>query len=568
MWRSSFSLILKQNRVAYGILILIGLCGPILCITTYPGDDGMEAFMGMDESSFLNLFFWDLWSDATTVNTGLFLYFVMLYFIAYMAITFPVVGLWLGGAGVTKEMNTSMADIFFVSPQKKEKLLYRHLLSHGVLFTFLTICFFLSIPLSFELLGTPINYIRVLNAFILLYASGLFFFAITFFISVLTVRNDIGRGVAGLILLASYFLHMLMGENSILSELKQINPLYYFNTGPILLKGDPLTNDILIPVLISIILLIVTIIVFKKRDPLPLQLMKRSKKTTNKSGDKNEIKEKGFFYQLLARISPITAEQWAADRVIFLFMFIFAVFSVWSIIAGYPKGEEGVNQLAQIYQNNPIAQAIIRGHNEIMLNDPLGSLYPQFFGYTWIYFFPLVFIGAGRIIRRDYDSKALDMMLGTPISSKQMIFYRMVTTAIQLVILSIFMVISLIIGEYWLGIQSKIAEQLISILIIPCVYISLLSCLIAIGIAIPKPSFRKPVIYGFTLLTVVLAILPYLNENLGSLQYLSLLYYFDLIGLVAYGYQITEMKLLIVLMGVFVISIAYIWKESDKINYI
>ena len=99
-----------------------------------------------------------------------------------MAITFPVVGLWLGGAGVTKELKTSMADIFFVSPQKKERLLYRHLLSHGVLFSLLASCFLISIPLSFELLGTPINYTRVLNAFILLYSSGLFFFAITFFI--------------------------------------------------------------------------------------------------------------------------------------------------------------------------------------------------------------------------------------------------------------------------------------------------------------------------------------------------------------------------------------------------
>ncbi len=568
MWTSSFRLLVKQNRTTYGILILIGIGGPILCIATYPGEQAMIAFFGMEESQFIDLFFGDLWTDASASNTGLFLYFVMLYFIAYMAITFPVVGLWLWSAGVTEEIETSMADIFFASPQKKENLLLRHIFSHGVFFTILTCCFFISVPLSFELVGTPINYTRVFNAFILLYTSGLFFFAITFFVSVLTVRNDIGRGVAGLIFLSSYLLQMLIGENSALAELKYINPLYYINTGPVLLNGDPLTANIFVPIITSVLLLITTLVIFRKRDPLPLQFRKKLHETVVYKDERKVVKEKGRFYQLLNRISPITAEQWAADRVIFVFVFAFAIFSVWSIIAGYPKGEEGFTQLAQIYQNNPIAKSILRDHLDVISNDPLGSIYPQFFGYTWIYFFPLVFIGAGRIIRRDHDTKALDLMLGTPTSSRQLIFYRMVTIFIQIIVLSVFMVLSLIIGEYWLGVQSKILEQLISILFIPFVYVSLLSCLIAIGIAIPKPYFRKPMMYGFAGLTIVFSIIPYLSETLLPLQYFSLLYYFDLVGLIANGYHLTEIRLLLVIVGAFILSITYIWKQSNKITFI
>ncbi|MFW9994856.1 MAG: hypothetical protein ACFFD4_22635 [Candidatus Odinarchaeota archaeon] len=107
-------------------------------------------------------------------------------------------------------------------------------------------------------------------------------------------------------------------------------------------------------------------------------------------------------------------------------------------------------------------------------------------------------------------------------------------------------------------------EQLLAVIIIPVAYGSILSFLVAVAIAVPSPKYRKAVIYGLGGMTAVLAVVPYINEIFMPLRYLSLLHYLDLIGLIILGYQLEQLCLLLVLTGVFVISIAFINYYSDK----
>ncbi len=566
MWLNSFKLIFRQTKYVYLLLLSIGIAGSWLCFFTYPGEEGLRGFLGMEDTPFMDIFFKGILDSLNSGDSGLYLYFVLLYFMAYAALLFPFVGLWLGGAGVSEEIQSSMADVFFASPQKKQNLLYRHLIIHGILFTLTVIVLFLQIFFFFELMGSEFDYPRIVSAFFLLWVSSLLFFSISFSVSSLTVRSDIGRGVAGLVLLGGYLIQMLMSFNPALSDLKYLTPLYYTDTSAILLLNEPLSIEIFVPIVISIGLVLLTILFFRKKDPISYDFQFNWKfysrnqyndPTTSRSQD-------GPIYTFLKRISPITAEQWASDKLIFLIFFGFSIFSVLSIIGGFPTGEEGMDQLVTLYQNNPIAKSIMRDHNELITSDPLGAIYPQFYGYSWIYFFFLVIISAGRIIMRDLDSNTLDLIKGTPVNTNKRIFYRIVAVILQISFIATFMILFLIGGEYLLGIQSKILEQLFAIIIIVFTYLSLLTCLIAIGIAVPIPRFRKPIIYGFAGLTIVFSMLPYFSEQLEVLQYFSLLYYLDLTGLVAYSYQIEYMSLLSVLLGVMIISALFIWNRGNR----
>jgi hypothetical protein len=210
----------------------------------------------------------------------------------------------------------------------------------------------------------------------------------------------------------------------------------------------------------------------------------------------------------------------------------------------------------------------MRNHNDLITSDPLGAIYPQFYGYSWIYFIFLVTIAAGRIIMRDLDYNSLDLLKGNPITNKQVILHRIFSVFLQIIFLATFMVVSLIIGEYLLGIQSKIIEQLLGIAILSFTYLSLLCCLIAIGIRIPKSRLRKSAIYGFTVITIILSMFPYFNENLYFFQFLSFLYYIDLVGMIAYHYPLQYLSPFIIVMMLFILSGAYIWRRSNKISYL
>jgi hypothetical protein len=82
------------------------------------------------------------------------------------------------------------------------------------------------------------------------------------------------------------------------------------------------------------------------------------------------------------------------------------------------------------------------------------------------------------------------------------------------------------------------------------------------------PKYRKRVIYGISGITIILAVLPYFNEALIPLKYLSLLYYLDLIGLISLGHQIEQLSLLLVLIVVLIVSFSVINFKSDKMELI
>ncbi|MFX0125867.1 MAG: hypothetical protein ACFFAE_19760 [Candidatus Hodarchaeota archaeon] len=176
MWAHSFRLILKQQWLTYTLLFVIGFIGALITYWTFPGEEGIQALLGTSaDTPFAKSIWGELIANLDSENSDFFLYFIFLYFIAYMANVYPVAGIWLGGAGAPDEVRSGMADIFISSPHRKEKLILRHLISHLLLLTFFTLLIYFLIPINYDFLGATINYERVFSGFILLWISGVTF---------------------------------------------------------------------------------------------------------------------------------------------------------------------------------------------------------------------------------------------------------------------------------------------------------------------------------------------------------------------------------------------------------
>ncbi len=577
MWARSFRLILRQQWLTYTLLFVIGFIGALVTYWTFPGEKGVQALIGLADTPFVKSIWGELIANLDSENSDFFLYFIFLYFIAYMANVYPVAGIWLGGAGTPEEVKSGMADLIISSPHRKEKLILRHVVSHLLLLTFFTLLICILIPISYNILGTNINYHRVFSGFILLWISGIIFLSIAFFVTSITLRSDIGRGIAGIIFLLSFLLTSIVNMNSNYGDLKYLNMLHYTNPTPILISGETLKFDNFVPLVISIFLITFGVLIFLSRDILPLQFNQDQKisKETEIVGLKNRLSGfcekvtlKDYLRLMIHRISPISAEQWVADRAIFIVFFIICFFAAVSIIIGFPTGEGGFAEMAQIYRNNPFAKALVRNSMEQILEDPLGPIYPQFYGYTWLYFFPFIIIEAGRVVDRDKRDKTIDLLLGTPTKPRNIIFPRILTIMIELTILSSMTLLLIIFGEFYLDINSKVVEQLLALIIIPFTYGTILCFLIALGLLFPSPDNRKKIVYALGALVIILVTLPYFSEPLMPLRFLSPLYYMDLVGLIVQGYQFEHIRLLFVLIGVLICSILVIFRSSNRATYV
>jgi ABC-type transport system involved in multi-copper enzyme maturation permease subunit len=524
----------------------------------------------MTDTPFGQAFLGQLLTDIGGESSGLYLYFILIYFIAYATFIFPMAGVWLGGTGIVDEIKTGMGDVYLASPNKKTNLVLRHLLTHCVLFTILILIMYLEVPILFELLGYTIPYERIAAAFFLYWILGGTFFAITFFFSLITLNNEIGRGIGGLLFIFSFVLTLITNANPDVEDLKYMNLTYYTNPSEVLIQGKELTADIFYPLILTIILLVLGVVFFTQRDPLPLQLRlipKRVHKTDQEMKNQHTQPQERFSFlnRLFTRVSPLSGEQWRADRTLFVFYLLILLLLVSSIIFGYPQGDGGYEQLAPVFSNNPIVKSITRGHD--ITDDPIGILLAQFYGYTWLYFAPLVIINAIRVIDRDYSSRTIDLIYGNPVTPKKILLSRLFTIIIEILILVAVAGITLLIGQILIQRDVKIIEQVIGICLIPLMYISFLVFLVAIALVFP-PNFRKKSIYGVGGLTIVLLIIPYIDENLLGLRYFSLLYWGDLVGLLSQNFSLEYISMLLVLVGVLIASLTFINYYSRKMTII
>jgi len=139
----------------------------------------------------------------------------------------------------------------------------------------------------------------------------------------------------------------------------------------------------------------------------------------------------------------------------------------------------------------------------------------------------------------------------------------LIAILIELTILSTMTILIIILGEFYLNIDSKLFEQLLTLVIVPFSYFSILCFLVAF-ILLVAPEHRKKVIYGLSAFFIITVNIAYLSEPLKFLRFLSPIYYMDLIGLIVLGYQVKHLSLLLVLVVILIVSLIFIDRYSDR----
>lgn len=225
----------------------------------------------------------------------------------------------------------------------------------------------------------------------------------------------------------------------------------------------------------------------------------------------------------------------------------------------------GYVQALLMFENNPLVKSLIRGYD--IFNDPIAPFYPQFYGYTWIYFAPIIVIAAERILERDLDSRMIDIMQGMPVSLRRIIFMRLFTILVELILLSLLELVFLIPGELLLGLNEKVFEQCLAFILIPMFYFCFLCICVGIGVFF-LPANRKKAVYGFAVVMIILVVFPYMNESLEWSKYYFLLYYFDLVGLIHLGYQFEQVIILLVPFVLFLVAILVIFKKANSMSQV
>ncbi|MFW9780509.1 MAG: hypothetical protein ACFFE8_16835 [Candidatus Heimdallarchaeota archaeon] len=564
MWIESFRIIWRQNRFLYLFLFFIGLFGVILSVTAYPGEEGVLAFYGLTDSPFGEAIIGEFLVEVGGENPEVYLFFILVYFLLYATNLFPIVGIWLGGAGLPDEVRSGMADIYLSTSNRKLNMTVRHIFSHMILITTIQTLMFLQIPTVFLFFNLPIAFDRVAMAFFILWLSTLTFYFLTFSISLISLRGDVARGFGGLLFIYSYLIVFTLGFNPALEDLKYANIFYYFRLNGVLLKGDPVNIENILPFVLALLFLATGLIIFRRRDLLAVQ--------TGSSGIRPQRKTLRSILSifrpgrllspiqsLLNRVSPIAAEQFQSDYFLFVGYSVFLVLMVSSIIFAYP--EQGLEQLMPIYTNNPIVASILRGYD--VAQDPLSVFLGQFYGYTWIYFAPFSIILAAKIINRDYSARMQDLLYGTPVTTRKVLLYRILTGVVEILLLTFFAMITLLFGQIVIQKDSRLFDQMIAFILIPLLYITLFCLSIAVA-TIVRPEYRTRIVIGVGAWTVLFAVIPYFGESLMPLRFLSLFTYFDLIGLLFLNFQWEQISWLFVIVAVLIFSLGFIRSYSKK----
>ncbi|MFW9854402.1 MAG: hypothetical protein ACFFFG_05050 [Candidatus Thorarchaeota archaeon] len=564
MWIESLRIIWRQNRFLYIFLFFIGLFGVTLSVTAYPGEEGVLAFYGLTDSPFGEAIIGEFLVEVGGENPEVYLFFILVYFLLYATNLFPIVGLWLGGAGLPDEVRSGMADIYLSTSNRKINVTIRHIFSHIILITSILTLMFLQIPTVFLFFNLPIPFERVAIAFFILWLSTLTFYFLTFSVSLITLRGDLARGFGGLLFIYSYLIVFALGFNPALEDLKYANILYYFRLNGTLLKGDPVNIENILPFVLAVLFLATGLIIFRRRDLLAVQTRSSSISPRRKSlrGMLSIVRPGKLLspiQRFLNRVSPIAAEQFQSDYFLFIGYSIFLVLMVSSIIFAYP--EQGLEQLMPIYTNNPIVASILRGYD--VAQDPLGVFLGQFYGYTWIYFAPFSIILAAKVIDRDYSAGMQDLLYGTPVTTRKVLLLRIFTGVIEILLLSFLAMITLLFGQIVIQKDSRLFDQMVAFILIPLLYITLFCLAMAIAIIV-RPEYRIRIVIGVGAWTILFAVIPYFGESLMPLRFLSLFTYFDLIGILFLNFQWEQIGWLFVIVAVLVFSLGFIRSYSKK----
>ena len=182
---------------------------------------------------------------------------------------------------------------------------------------------------------------------------------------------------------------------------------------------------------------------------------------------------------------------------------------------------------------------LMSGNNYNILSNPyLGFGTSQFYALTWVYFLPYVVYRFYHMELRD-QGKTDEILWSRPVSQQKIFIQRLMAIFAEYYLLVIIAIIGFSIPDIYYGKTANTFMEIFVTLLTGPVYLSMGLVISVLIVYIPK--YGKYLGISAVMIACMLYLLGSLNKNVVILAQLTPFYYFDAVGLLYKGIQITNM---------------------------
>lgn len=507
------------------IMSIIGFLFSLLFSLFFPGEETMKAMLNILYESALN----GLFNSINVDSPGWILWMTLVFsMLLYYILAFSGINI---GAKVIPTVEGDGIDIVLTHSSFSARNLYLWNYLGAILSLVIIILPLYGIIVIFSLIQSSTFILgEITLSFLIFLASGIFFLTLTSVASILRFSKSFGK-ILGFGYLILCFLIDLLSGSSEYADFADLSINHYLNPTQVIFFGCSKDNffDIWGPffIIIAISFGLFLLGLWRVKYPDYIERVKE----LNPNGSKLTFNPLGRILEpdsFLAKKFPLFINQLRRNmKVVILLLFLITLFQ-FTIFTALPSPDELMVQLEQ--SNTPIFAAFIQNH--IVPASLLGFVILKFYSGLWIYFGIAIALIAANIPNKDVNTSTHDILFANEISPLRLVLARTLSMVVSfsiLIWLSFFILRGIQTTVVDFDLSFRLQAQVFTVLWIH--YIGLGIFLIGIAL-IPLVSKGKNLAVFVFIFFILMAIIPFLNQDIEFLKFTSYLNYYDPVGII------------------------------------
>ncbi len=354
-------------------------------------------------------------------------------------------------------------------------------------------------------------------------AVCLFFVAITSLLSVFRFSQGTGSKIGYIYLIFAFMIELGAGSVEEYKDLMKISVNSYLAPTSGLLSGEHRWSEFGVVLAICAILFIIGYYWIKRPD----YIEKVSAPKKSRLGFLPRFSPRGK----MAYKYPLLFDQFRTDRsIFFIWMIIVNIVLVYVIfIYQVALGDDPMKLVEMMSSFETMMKAFTLGH--AIEASYMGFLSFELFGLSWMYFGVFLFIPAINIPNRDQKRDEQDLLWSNSVTPEWVIISR---TASLFIFFSIFYWLSfgvLTASSLGAGMDFNTAWVANAFLVGYIYYTGLIFLLIGIAMLFPVSKGKRYALW-FYVISIIFLLTGFMVESAEFLKYLSIVYYYDPVGLI------------------------------------
>jgi hypothetical protein len=388
---------------------------------------------------------------------------------------------------------------------------------------------------------------------------GLFFIAISSLVSVFRFSQGSGSKTGYLYLIFAFLVELGAGSIEEYKEFTKISVNTYLGPTSGLLTGEHKWEEFGIVTAICAILFAIAYYWIKRPDYI--------EKVSGPKKSRLDFLPKFSPRGKLASRFPLLFDQFRMDRsLFFIWMIIVNVILFYIVfIFDVALGDDPLQLVEMMSSFESMMKAFTMGH--AVQASYMGFLSFEVFGLSWMYFGVFIFIPAFNMANRDQNRDEQDLLWSNSVTPERVIINR---TASLFIFFSIyywitFTVLTVVSLEPSLDFNTSAVFS--AFLVGYIYYIGLIFLLTGIPMYFRVSKGKKYALW-FYIISIIFLLTGFMVESAGDIKYLSIVYYYDPVGLIFEEVEVIDeiIKSSLVLLGSLGVYIAGLKLRFRKVD--